>query len=410
LTPFVWTGSDSVPRNASVVIREALVPMLLWPSVPVLRRIYEELTVVDRFVAEAAVALAPMRAEDVEEVTTIPRDAVVRIAGRLVGLGLLRAEGADYHPVEEAVRNALRQRAVPEERRGSMTFLYLPHSDDLIAFPVGPGLSRPPLLQKADPAEVAPLPRELAGARRADVLRARIQSGRAAGLPPEVVDVLDDPTDDALPPSCPAYRCRGHVKSGDDGRLVLEVLDRDGKKTAQWTLSGATGQAAQWIALASRAADAGAAWTADGGTVQVRQDEPAAWTYALDSGAAQAATRDGVRLGDPAGLEIHDGDRREDDRVVVVVNARFEPLDRRATRVFALDDAIHAVVDQDPAGVSADSVARATAAARARYGLAPDALTGAEVTESLWTGRHYRHVYGLRAAKDFPYDADEYDG
>jgi hypothetical protein len=373
--------------------------------VPVIRRIYEELTVVDRFVVEAALTLAPMRAEDVAEVTTVPRDAVVRIAGRLASLGLLRADGLDFYPVEAAAWNALQQRAVPEDRQTSMTFLYLPHSDDLIAFPTGPGRSKPPLLQKAKPAEVAPLPREVAGARRADLLRTRIQSGRVAGLPPDIVDVVtDDMSDEALPASCPAYRCRGHVKSNDDGRLVLDVLDRDGKKTAQWTLSGAIEQADEWVALALRALDAGTSWTVAGGDVQVVQEGPAAWMYVLDAVAAKAAARDGLRLSEPAGLEIHDGDRREDDRVVVAVNARFVPLDDDATRVFALHQAIRTLVDQDTASMSALAVTEATTAARAAYGLENDALTEPEITDSLWTEKHYRHVYALRAAKDFPYD------
>lgn len=384
--------------------------MLLWPSVPVIRRIYEELTVVDRFIVEAALTLAPMRAEDVEEVTTIPKDAVIRIAGRLVSLGLLRPDGADYYPVEAAAQNALRERAVPETRKASMTFLYLPHSDDLIAFPTGPGRSKPPLLQKAKSAEIAPLPREIAGTGRADLLRARIRSGRAAGLPPDIVDVAEDTPDEALPSSCPAYRCRGHVKSNDDGRLVLDVIDRNGKKTAQWTFSGAIKQANEWIALTMRALDAGTSWTSVGGDVQVIQEGPGAWMYVLDAVAANAAAQDGIRLSEPAGLEIHDGDRREDDRMVVEVNARFVPLDHDATAVFALNHAIRTVIDQDTSSVSALTVKEATAAARVTYGLENDALTESRVADSLWTNKHYRHVYALRYTKDFPYDPTERDG
>jgi hypothetical protein len=132
--------------------------------------------------------------------------------------------------------------------------------------------------------------------------------------------------------------------------------------------------------------------------------------YVLDGLAAEAAAHDGVRLSEPAGLEIHDGKRREDDRVVIAVNARFVPLDQEATRVFALHHAIRAVVDQDTDSVSALTVAEATAAARTAYGLENDALTEPEVEDSLWTQRHYRHVYALRAAKDFPYDRAERDG
>jgi hypothetical protein len=119
---FVWSAPLPSRRGATMVIREALIPMVLWPSVAVMRRIEQELTAVERFVIEAALALDPMRPEDVEEVTDIPRDAIIRIAGRMTGLGVLRVGEDGYYGVEVPARAALEERAVPEHRVSHLTW------------------------------------------------------------------------------------------------------------------------------------------------------------------------------------------------------------------------------------------------------------------------------------------------
>ena len=399
MTPFTWSVPPEIPRNASVIVEEAWVPMLLWPSVPMIRVVYEELTVVDRFMVESALALAPMHAEDIEEVTTIPRDAVTRIAGRLTGLGLLRADGGGYFAVESTALAALERRSVPEHRTAFLTILYLPSSDDMVAFTQGPGRPDPPLLQKVKAVQRAPLPPDVVGMNRAELLRDRIQTGRIAELPEDIVDAVDGAAQEALPDSCPAYRCRGHVRWRDSqATLVLDVLDGDGKRAAQCRIPGAVGQAAAWVALASQAKAAGDAWQVTGGEVAVLQDGPAEWAYKLDGAAAEAAAREGLNLSQPAGLQIHHEDG------VVAVRARFLPSDYAATRVFALHHAIRTVIEEDPARLVPDAVAVAAATARSTYGLADDTLTESELAGQLWTDCHYRHVYALRATRDFAYD------
>lgn len=394
---FDWSAPVRTPRNASLVIRDALVPMLLWPSVLVTRRVDQDLTVIDRFVVEAALALSPMRAEDVEEVTAVPRDAIVRIAGRLAGLGLLRAEDDGYHPVAPAALTALERRAIPEYRPTHLTFAYLPQGDDLVAFAPGSGRPDPPLLQKASPAGVAPMPPEIAERNRAEFLRERISGGRVAGLPDNIVDAVAG--QDLVPLVCQAYRCRGHVRSsGADVTLVLRVLDASGGQAAQCVIPGAIGQVARWAALAAQASTAGEAWRAAGGQVSAAQETATTWSYTLDGSAAEAAGRGGVALSRPAGLSIRDDD------CVVSVGARFAPADPAAARVFALHHAVRAVADTQPAKLDAAALATATAEAREAFGLADAELRVAEVEGRLWKDGHYQHVYAMRSARDFAYD------
>jgi hypothetical protein len=392
-----WSAPVRPPGNASVVIRAALVPMLLWPSVPVTRRVDQDLTIVDRFIVEAALSLSPMRAEDVAEVTGIPPEAIARVAGRLTGLGLLRADGDSYRPLEEAARTALARQTVAEYRTAYVTFLYLPQGDDLFAFPPGPGQPDPPLLKKAPPVAAAPVPARIAGRNRAELLRERIVGGRVAGLPEDIVDAVDG--EDTVPPVCQAYQCRGHVRSqGDDATLVLRMFDGAGKSVAQCTLAGAAGQAARWAALAAQAGSVGQRWESAGGAVAAVQEADTTWSFTLDGIAANAAARDGVALSKPVGLAVHDDD------CVVYVDATFAPADPVARHVFALHHAVRAIADTAPAQLHPDAVETATAAARKAYELDDNALTGTDVADRLWNERHYRHVYAVRSSRDFAYD------
>jgi hypothetical protein len=398
LTGFGWTAPIPAPKNAHTVVVEALVPMLLWTSVPVVRRVDEELTIIDRFVVESALALAPMRAEDVEELTGVPREVVNRIAGRLTGLGLLRGTGGAYYAVEDPARMALGQHSVPKYRQASLTFLYLPYSDDLIAFPPGPRQADPPLLQRATPAESAPTPPELAGADRTEALRARILVREVAGLPDDIVDAADPGAAHRIADICPAYRCRGWVRgSGTDTTLVLGIRDNDGRETVQVSLRGAVRQAAKWSAIGEQASAAGLSWTASGGQVTAYRESPLDWVYRLDGAAADAAMAD-VALSAEARLEIHA------DECVLAVGARFAPLDAAASRRFALDHAIRAVAGTDARRLNHDVLTAAVDQARAGYELTADELTEAEVADRLWSDGHYWHVYALRSQRDFRYD------
>ncbi|MGW4799953.1 hypothetical protein ACWEPC_46800 [Nonomuraea sp. NPDC004297] len=379
-------------------MREVLLPMLLWPSVPVVRRIEEALTIVDRFVLEAALTLAPVRATDVEEITGIPADAVVRVAGRLAGLNLIVGDGLDYHANGDQAREALRSLSVPEYKTAYVTFLYLPQGDDLIAFSRAAGGREPPLLQRVAPVSAAPLPDELAGAVRAEVLDTRIAEGRVSNLPDDVVGAvaLDQPIEEFAH----AYRCRGHVK-GDtaDPLLVLEAVGGASGRTVQCVIPGAIGTAERWAAITAQAAVAGNGWCDGGGTVEVLAPGPGRpWRYTLDARAAEAAMREKVPLEREAELLI-----REED-CELGVRATFEPADREAAVVFARQQVCRSIARVPPHKMGRLPVHDAVLSATAAYGLPNGLLTEENVREDLWAQGFYRHIYALRAPEDFPDD------
>lgn len=385
---FRWSAPITSAKDATVVVREALLPMLLWPSVPVELEVHQRLTVIDRFVAEAALMMAPVFAADIAEVTGVPEDAVDRIAGRLVGLGLLVPAGAGFAPAATAAA-VLARPTVPERRETRLTFLYLPQGDDLIAYQDGPRRVEPPRLHRMTPEAVSRLPLGAAERSLAGFLRERIAGGRVLGLPDGVVDVIDE--EQTTPLACPVYRCGGTVVT-TDAEVELRLRPVAQRLRARYTIVGAVGQAAYWSAR-TEWAGAVADWTATGGTVEPTRLGPTSWSLAVDGPAATEAAAAGVDLSGPRGLSMDSED------CVTYVDVAFSPADHAARRVFAMQDAVFRIASKMVDDLDEETVSDAASAARATYGLPEADLTDAAVHRQLWLDRHYLHVYALR--KDF---------
>lgn len=391
---FSWSAPITYPKNATVVVREALLPMLLWPSVPVIREVEQRITVIDRFVVEAALRMAPVTAADIAEVTGVPQDAINRIAGRLAGLGLLVPDGIGYVPAETAAA-ALDRSSVPERQVTRLTFLYLPQGDELIAYQDGPHRAEPPMLHRMTPETVFPLPAGTSEQRLARFLRERIVGGQVVGLPDGIVDVDEEQVDEeqTVPPACPAYRCAGTVVALDnDVELRLRTTSAK-RRQIRYKIAGAVGQAAYWSARTEWTDAIVAGWTATGGTVETSQVGPTRWSLTVDGPAAAGAVAAGVDLSRPAGLSMQSKD------CVTYVDVSFSPADHAACRAFAMQDALLRITEKVTDDLDEGAVADAAAVARVTYGLTEVDLTEAAVHDQLWIDGHYLHVYALR--KDF---------
>jgi hypothetical protein len=387
---FSWTAPIKSPANATVVVREALLPMLLWPSVPVVQEVEQRLTVIDRFVVEAALLMTPVTAADIAEVTGVPHDAVGRIAGRLVGLGLLVPDGAGFAPAETAAA-ALDRPSVAERRETRLTFLYLPQGDDLVAYQDGMRRVEPPMLHRTTPDTMSPLPPGTAERSLAGFLRERIIGGQVVGLPEGIVDVVDE--EQTTPFGCPAYRCAGTVVTTDtDVELRLRATGTQ-RRQVSYKIAGAAGQAAYWSARAEWTDAVVADWTATGGTVETARLGSTRWSLTVDGPAAVAAVAAGIDLSRPAGLSI------ESDDCVTYVDVSFSAADHAALRMFAMQDALLRITSKVTGDLAEETVPDAASAARAAYGLTEADLSDAAVHDQLWLDGHYLHVYALR--KDF---------
>jgi hypothetical protein len=387
---FSWSAPIKFPKNAAAVVREALLPMLLWPSVPVVREVEQRFTVIDRFVVESALLMAPVTAADIAEVTGVPHDAVSRIAGRLVGLGLLVPDGTGFVPAEAAAA-ALNRPSLTQRQETRLTFLYLPQGDDLIAYQDGPHRVEPPMLHRMIPETMYPLPSGTSERSLADFLRERIAGGRAAGLPEGTVDVVDE--EQTLPLGCPTYRCAGTIVA-TDASVELRLRTAGAKRQqTNFKIVGAVGQAAYWSARAEWTDAVVAGWTATGGKVETAQLGQTRWSITVDGPAAAEAAAAGRDLSKAGGLSMHSDD------CVTYVDVSFSPADHAARRVFAMQDALLRITSKVTDDLDEDAVPDATSAARATYGLTETDLTEAKVRDKLWLDGHYLHVYALR--KDF---------
>jgi hypothetical protein len=273
--------------------------------------------------------------------------------------------------------------------------LYLPDGDDLIAYGSGHGHATPPILHRAEAVSDRAFPPEFGDRPLADLIRERIREQRIARLPDDIVDASAESTL-MIPPTCPVYRCVGHVRrAGGDVTLVLDIKNVKGKKE-RYSIPGADGQAALWEAVAARAPDAALAWE---GAVATAQESATRWRFTLDRAAAGAAVREGVAVSRPAGLSI-----AAPPSCVAEAEVAFSPEDSASAEVFALDQAVCELTDTEYTRLDPDAASAAAARARREYGLAADSVTVADVEHRLWDAAYFRHVYALREPVDFSYD------
>lgn len=385
---FQFEAARQTETKAAVVVQESLIGLDVWPDVPMVRKFEEDLTAIDRLVLEAAIALDPVHAADIEEITGIPAEAVDGIVSRLVSLGLLQTDGYGTVATEYA-QPALDQAAVVRLRQTPVTLLYLADTDELVALP--PSASRrAPRLHHAKPAGFVDVPRAAGLTSQHDLIAERISVQAVRGLPKDIVSPVA--TETQIADVCKQYRCAGYVRIDADGtyRAYLKIEVGPSKRlTLQ--IPYANELASRWEDLAQQAASAADAW---GPVVATRTGER--WRYELGQEAAASAAVDRIRLGHPGGLLIHG------ERDVVYVDVEFVPGDDRASRIFALQHAVAEVSARSVANIDSGELASIAAASTERYGLPPNDLTVAEVRSALWTGQHYQHVYALRREEDFP--------
>jgi hypothetical protein len=385
---FTFQPPRETPSEAVVVVQEALVAIEIWPDVPVIRKIEESLTALDRLIIEAAMALNPAYPIDIEEVTGVPRQAIIAIFTRLVGLGLVETRDVGVIATGSA-KAALEQAVAARFRPTQLTLLYLADTDELIALPQNVG-RRAPRLERAQPAGFVDVQRGAQLTARHEIIADRIAQRTVLGLPSDIVSVIA--TDDLVPDRSAQYRCAGQAERSSDGtyraRLKLEV---GATKTVNLLVPYADTLARRWEELAQQAAHAADDW----GPVAAKYTGRA-WRYELGRKAAAAAAADGIRLGHPSGLLI------QGDRDVVYVDVEFAAGESAAAGIFALQHAMAEVAMKPAAQATSRTLTSILEASSARYGLAAGELTPDQVRSALWNGRHYQHVYALRREEDFP--------
>ncbi|WP_067502158.1 hypothetical protein [Actinoplanes sp. TFC3] len=385
---FEFQAARQTDTKATVVVQESLIGLDVWPDVPMISRFEEDLTAIDRLILEAAIALDPVHAADIEEITGIPAEAVDGIISRLGSLGLLQADG--YGAVATGyAQPALDQAAAVRLRQTQVTLLYLADTDEIVALSPNEG-QRAPRLHNAKSAGFVDVPRGIGLTSQHNLITERIARRAIRGLSKDIVSPVA--TETLIADVCKQFRCSGYVRVSADGtsRAYLKI-EIGPSKRLNLQIPFANQLASRWKDLAQQADSAADAW---GPVVATRTG--GSWRYELGQEAAASAAAGRIRLGHPGGLLIHG------ERDVVYVDVEFVPGDEHASRIFALQHAVGEVSARSVANIDSGHLAAITAASRERYGLPPDDLTVADVRSALWTGQHYQHVYALRRKEDFP--------
>ncbi len=427
-------GHDSDNR---LMVSQALLPLMHWRGVPVLREHYAELTVLEKFVLEMGLALGGVEPGDFTEITSLPATVLAGAAWRLISSGTLWPRGGSYGIDPDKAAAALRRQAVRRLVRAKASFALLPRTGDLLAAAGQDGGWLRELEQKLSPDRLAPLPRSLWTATRNAFLSERIRAGAVAGLDTGIVDVpaaggadpplaeLSKNTEPATAPVCPVYLCRAEVQSSGTAAQVTSAFaygkpqrkgkDRDPAEATEIEidLTGARHLAAGWLELADALTDPPtllAAWN----ELATRQplatdgspdDQPpldgarrrglGSWELLVGAETAQRLCAQGRSLTDPVGLAI------EADEAVIHLSCTYVPSDDTARALFAREDVIERLLAARQPGKEVPRACRD--AARHHPGM-DQVFSEESVLDRIWQLGHYHLIYALREHKDFCYD------
>lgn len=412
-----------VAADTQALVSEALLPVLLWPNVPVLRAVEHRLSVVERFLVEAALDLGDVTTLDVQEIIGIPAESTERVLANLCASRILVRSGDAYLPDTDAAQTALDRETLVELRPDHVSLLMLPRSGDALAFDGRQGRN-PPRLDRLQPAGQAPVPEALVGCSRIEVVRDLFVSGRVTGLPDAIVEVGDEPESPMLDETCPVYRATGVVRrviaadisnggGGGDGSMArLRLYDHRSKQQVPLDLPGDSALVRAWRGLGDRLAEPAVEAVAAaavlgpvpgaGAAARLQRAGPVQWTFSLAAPAARAALDQGRPLAFGGGLEI------EGDTVAtrVEVAIAFAPRDAAARSIFALDraaDIIARAASETNGQITATTVEDALASAADELHADPSDLTPIDLRRHLWGRGRHDVVYRVRAAEDFDY-------
>lgn len=402
-----FSRSESVPPDdpPTLLMNTALVPMLVWRDVPVLHAEPADLNPLELFLLEAVELTNGVTSAALEEITGLPMIVWSAIARRLGALRLL-ADKDDVFGPSSRTRDAVESGTATRLREGTLDFLFLPHTNDLL---VASGLKE--LEQAKVPAtSVAPLPPALHHRSQRQLLSERIQDRTVANLPSTVVGLSESISEDEnigvstkTVPTCPAFRCSATVTFGNGVTNVVLQLSGGGKRgrkrkggsgkdSAPVTLelAKAEGLVREWLHVAARVGDPqyrAEVWSAISGEeprtlVSVQHDGPARWWVPLRDSDAEKLAERGL-LTDPVGLCIHD------DETEALIKIRYRPADRAAEQLFTVDLVVQTLLAM-PNNVI-DTVAEM------------DYEDILRVRARVWQLGHHWIVHALRESEDFDY-------
>jgi len=410
----LMASCPSVGEETLAVVYTTFLACKFWEDVPFYIRTTSELTVLEKFFIECALAMEEFKATDIEEIATIPRRVVGQIARRLERAGCIRIvdNGLAYCVCRDRAQQVLTDGAISTERQTWRSFLFLPRIDEVTALDEGDASS---FSRFTSPIQ-APIPKEYQQNTRLDILQLRLQAGDIRNIPEHATRFDESDNGSVLGPACRAYPCWGKVtKKGDDVITDLELHGcRKGRRRSEpeqaesfsVQLTGMKTLVAVWTkAYDEFCSDldpvlAGALkLPADLNTKTTRRGN-CSLTMRINVRAARALQDNGHRLDKTEGLVLSIS-----DELSLAMVLSFEPANESARRCFAVDDMVTWFL---VGGVPTRSeIAKAVASICRDRDLPPAEskdLTVEVLCERLWQLGEFEPVYRLRNAMDFDYD------
>ncbi|MEJ3742489.1 hypothetical protein WEI85_04240 [Actinomycetes bacterium KLBMP 9797] len=382
-------GPPEVRPDTQVVVREALVPLRWWRSVPVRMQETATLTEMERFVLEAVLAFGSSAPPEFEEITDLPAHMLPVLGRRLVAAGALDPAGV---PRDVALcRSMMVAEQLYRDRAESVDVVVLPATGEIVVLDKATAGDDPLLgweRARVKPAGKYPVDATLSGRSLTDIL---VGTAGITGVESDAV---------AFPQGlCPVFRCTAQV-TGDSGAGVRLSIG-DGAPAV--LLPNVKGLVQGWLGVDRVLADRPlAVWRALLGNQQPadvpptpRQASRSAWRIGVTGRQANLLSNAGRNLGKPAGLAV------ETAEVIVEVALTITAADRSASAAIAVDRAINAAVSE---GSTASTVHNQLAEEATRLPHdAVGALAPTKVRDRAWHLGHYRLAYALRERDDFDY-------
>lgn len=391
-------------------VREALLPFVVWEDVPFRTLEPRELGRMEVFILQAALELRQFRFDELSDVTDIPLHVMITSAQKLMQRGaIFELEMATYAANENQAKQMLSTKNVMEERSRWLTLVYFPRQDIIVAnqqmtrrlAEITKRLRAPGRAPFRDDVQ---LPSEIP-----TFLAQRRTEGRIFGYEHQLVNLLQESW--AKPPKwpelVPCYYARGSIEEKGNATIAdmhLWGFPRQRSERREYRgepiqLMGVPSLIREWVSLT------------DGFQTLARESVPGfprmtnahierqnpcrhrAWVTHTE--ATEVALSH--RLTDPLSISICSPMAKVDVRMV------FEPVDRHAAALFALDS-IAQRIDELRRPYSDRQLMEHIQWARQRYPESSSVnITRAQVENRLWHLKRFMAIYEHRAIEDFAY-------
>lgn len=397
-------GDEPGPRDV-LVVEEATLPMLLLRDVSVvLRDVREPISVLQRFLLQAALDAGVLDLHEAQQASSVPLFALRRLAWEFARAGLFTTveQSGCFTPNDDLCRRSLAMDRVELEKPGKLHFVFLPESDELIALSADDHTRKFVIeLQNCKPDAGYPTP-TLEGVACGDFLQQRLSRGEVSGLPADFLRfdtalfTLNGPSSEVvcpLPSAIPAFRV-GFTALSDKERVRCRLRLLAIRKSPEVDLSAAhilLSKAMEHVGATRSPAEGIPSLRAQGFPAGVRAElvfeSPVRANIPLEGWAAQQVASHGW-LTRSSVLRVQYPSLAMTTRASLA----FTAADTEADRLFAIDEAA-----QDLLRMPSTPSSKALAVAVDRVGRGAEA---SHVVDRLWQGGEYACIHAIRVQED----------